>query len=572
MTKQHPNASSATLIQSIAEQLGCSPIIATILVNRGIYSAEMAERFLNPSLAHLRPPFEMKDMDKAVRRIAAAVEKKENILIFGDYDVDGVTSTVLLYEFLKGLDSRVRSYIPHRRKEGYGLRSSHIFEVAIPQKTNLIITADCGSTSYNAVSKAHLEGIDIVITDHHNITTPPPEAVAVVNPKRHDCLAGFEHLSGVGVAFCLLICLRKYLRDLNFWRHRPEPNLKRLCDIVALGTVADQVPMVKENRILTRTGMDQINTGSRRGIVALMKASGMNRLESSDDIAYRLAPRLNAPGRMNHADLAVRLLTSKDRAAAENLAEDLNRLNTERQNIEQIIMEAIVRCLHQTPSLLAGPALVMSDPGWHEGVLGIVAARLVEKYSRPVVLISTKDGTGKGSARSVPGFDLFEGLKKCETMLQAFGGHAAAAGLRIETHQIDLFLKAFEAVVQSREIPEAFEAANPIDYELNLDQATPDLLDALEKLQPFGPGNAEPIFMARNIRVTSQRVVGTKHRQMHLKQHHNRTIPAIQFNIDPTLPEQEFFETVSFHLRWNRWNGKKNPQMIIKAESMGKRA
>jgi len=565
MTKQHPNVSSATLIHTIAEQLGCSPIIATILVNRGIYSAEMAERFLNPSLAHLRPPFEMKDMDKAVRRIAAAVEKKENILIFGDYDVDGVTSTVLLYEFLKGLDSRVRSYIPHRRKEGYGLRSSHIFEVAIPQKTNLIITADCGSTSYNAVSKAHLEGIDIVITDHHNITALPPEAAAVVNPKRHDCVAGFEHLSGVGVAFCLLICLRKYLRDLNFWRHRPEPNLKRLCDIVALGTVADQVPLVMENRILTRTGMDQINTGSRRGIVALMKASGMNRLESSDDIAYRLAPRLNAPGRMNHADLAVRLLTSKDRAAAENLAEDLNRLNTERQNTEQIIMEAIERCLHKSPALLAGPALVMSDPGWHEGVLGIVAARLVEKYSRPVVLISTKDGIGKGSARSVPGFDLFEGLKKCETMLQAFGGHAAAAGLRIETHQIDLFVKAFEAVVQSREIPEAFEAANPIDYELNLDQATPDLLDALEKLQPFGPGNSEPIFMARNIRVTSQRVVGTKHRQMHLKQHHNRTIPAIQFNIDPTLPEQEFFETVSFHLRWNRWNGKKNPQMIIRA-------
>lgn len=564
MTKKSPHAPSTASIQSITAQLGCSRIIATILVNRGIQSPEAAKRFLNPSLAHLRPPFGVKDMGRAVERIAAAIKKKEQILIFGDYDVDGITSTVLLYEFLRALDAQVSFHIPHRRKEGYGLSESHIVDVAIPAETDLIITADCGSSSYRAVTKAHLEGIDIVVTDHHNITVPPPEAAAVVNPKRHDCAAGFEHLSGVGVVFCLLICLRKHLRDLNFWAHGPEPNLKRLSDIVALGTVADQVPLVKENRILTRVGMDQINTGSRCGIIALMKASGLDRLESSDDIAYRLAPRLNAPGRMEHADIAVRLLTSEDQAVAENLAEDLNRLNTERQRTEQSIMDDIEKCLFKFPALLSGSALVMWDAGWHEGVLGIVAARLVAKYLRPVVLISTKDGIGKGSGRSVPGFDLYEGLKLCESMLQAFGGHAAAAGLKIETDRIDLFATAFEAAVKKLNLPNNLESVYPIDYELNLDQATPDLLDALEMLQPFGQGNPEPVFMARNIRVTSQRVVGIKHRQMHLAQDGSRSIPAIQFNIDPNLPEKDCFETVLFNLRWNRWNGKRKPQIIVR--------
>ncbi len=547
----------------MAEQLGCGEIIATILVNRGIDSAETADRFLNPSLAHLRHPFDIKDMDKAVRRIVSAISKKEKILIFGDYDVDGVTSTVLLYEFLSTLEADVRFYIPHRCKEGYGLRSRHIDAVVIPEGADLVITADCGSTSHDAVEQAHREGIDMIITDHHNIDAPPRHAAAVINPKRPDCTAGFDHLSGVGVVYCLIISLRKHLRELDFWNHRLEPNLRRLSDMVALGTVADQVPLVKENRILTRTGIQQINTGARIGINALMRVCGLEKVETSEDIAFRLAPRLNAPGRLEHADIAVRLLTSSDPKTAEDLAEHLNRLNVERQNTERNIVKDIEILLVKSPALLTKPAWVMSDPRWHEGVLGIVASRLVEKYLRPVVLISTKNGIGKGSARSVPGFDLFEGLKSCASLLESFGGHSAAAGMRIDPGRIDLFIQAFENTVRQQAVPEAFDGTGDIDYILDLNEVTPGLLDALEKLQPFGPGNPEPVFMARNVRIRTHRRVGKNHLQMQLFQHGNRAIPAIQFNADPALPGKDTVEEVTFHLRWNRWNGNQTPQMII---------
>ncbi len=561
--QKYTYTTSDHLIQSIAEQLGCGEIIAAILVNRGIQTAEAADRFLNPSLAYLRSPFEIKDMDKAVRRIVMALSKKERILIFGDYDVDGVTSTVLLYEFFSALDTDVRFYIPHRRKEGYGLRSSHIGSVIIPRETDLVITADCGSASHKAVEKAYRAGIDIIITDHHNMAERPKDAIAVVNPKRHDCTAGFEHLAGVGVAFCLLICLRKHLRDLDFWTHSPEPNLKRFSDIVALGTVADQVPLIKENRILTKTGIEQINTGSRIGINALLTACGLDRVETSEDIAFRLAPRLNAPGRLDHAEKAFKLLTAENPSMAEKLAENLNRLNSERQNTEKDILEEVEIFLAENHSFLKKPAWVMSDPGWHEGVLGIVAARLVEKYLRPVVLISTKDGIGKGSARSVPGFDVFEGLKSCAHTLESFGGHAAAAGLRIHPVQIDRFKETFEETVRTLGIPDASDSSDVIDYILDLNEVTPDLLDALEKLQPFGQGNPEPVFLAHNIRIKSQRSVGKNHRQMQLVQDGHRTIPAIQFNAGAVEPWNENFENVTFHLRWNRWNGNKTPQMII---------
>jgi len=560
---------SHRLIRSIAETIGCDEIIATLLVKRGIHTAEAANRFLNPSLSHLRPPFEIKDMDRAVHRITSAISNCEKILIFGDYDVDGVTSTVLLVEFFSSIGGDVQFYIPHRRKEGYGLQAWHIEQIAIPRKTDLVITADCGSTSYEAVEAAHRAGIDIIITDHHNMTDPPKHAAAVINPKRPDCAAGFEHLSGVGVAFFLLICLRKHLRERDFWNRRAEPNLKRLTDIVALGTVADQVPLIEENRILTKTGIEQINTGNRIGINALMASSGLERVDTSDDIAFRLAPRLNAPGRIEHAEAAIRLLTSADRNTADSLAELLDRLNVQRQKTEKDILAEIERNFTLHPNLLNKPAWVMSDPGWHEGVLGIVAARLVEKYLRPVVLISTIDGVGKGSARSVPGFDLYEGLRSCAHILTSFGGHSAAAGLRIDPGRIDPFTKAFEKTVLKHLIPDESGSRDVVDCIIDLNKVTPELLDALETLQPFGLGNPEPLFMARKVWIRSQRVVGQNHRQMHLHQHGTRTIPAIQFNIDTALPADDAFETITFHLRWNRWNGKKTAQMIIR-EVIGK--
>ncbi|RJQ49676.1 MAG: single-stranded-DNA-specific exonuclease RecJ [Desulfobacteraceae bacterium] len=552
-------------IQAIADRLSCHRIIAVALVNRGVDSAEEADLFLHPSLNHLRAPFEIKDMERGARRIAEAVLKGEKILAFGDYDVDGVTSTVLLYTFLQAAGANVDYYIPHRRKEGYGLSRSYILDQAKTSGVRLIVTADCGSTGHDAVDSARREGIDVVITDHHNIEDPLPEAVAVINPKRKDCGAGFDHLSGVGVVFCLLICLRRQLRELEFWRGRPEPNLKRFLDLVALGTIADQVPLVKENRILTRVGFEQINSGRRPGLAALISACRLKAVKSAEDISYRLAPRLNAPGRLAHADAAVRLLIAEHADSAAQIAAMLDRLNSERQQIEAGIFDSIEDRFRENPHLLEKASIVLADPGWHEGVLGIVAARLAEKYCRPVVLISTAEETGKGSARSIDGFDLFNGIWQCRDTLLSFGGHAAAAGVRIDSGKIQPFEAAFERAVLQNGGPDAHCAFLDIDSVIAFKEITADLLDSLELLQPFGPGNPEPLFMAKNLEVVSQRIVGSTHRQMVLKQNGAPPIAAVQFNVEPCSRCDGLLDSVHFHLRWNHWNGNRTPQLILRS-------
>lgn len=554
-------------VRQLGQALGIHAVTAAVLANRGFLSAERAHAFLSGSIGNLRTPFALKDMDAAVDRIATAISRREKILIFGDYDVDGVTATALLLDFFRYVGADVAYYIPHRIKEGYSIQPEHVAGYAHPHHIDLIITADCGSGSHEAAQIAGDLGIDLIITDHHNIGETIPAAAAVINPKRPDCTAGLQNLAGVGVAFFLLISLRKHLRDKDFWQHRPEPNLKNYCDLVALGTVADMVPLIEENRILCKTGLALVNSGRRLGLKALMEASAVKKdVLDAGDIAFRLAPRLNAAGRIDHASMAVDLLTTADADVAGKTAETLNLLNQKRQKLEKEILDEIQLRLKIDPRLLRQHSLILSGPGWHAGVLGIVASRMVDAVSRPVVLITTEDGMGKGSARSIPGLDLYKALSACERYLENFGGHSMAAGLKILEKNIADFQNAFEEVIRRTCRPEDLVPSIPIDAELNFSEITDKLIDDLESLTPFGAGNPEPLFTTRQVAVESSKIVGSSHRQMLLGQssrNSKATIAAIQFNADKRIRQKNSFDQIVFRLRWNRWNGRKMAQLVI---------
>ncbi len=555
------------LVARLSYSLQCHPITAALLINRDIQSEKEAAEFVNVSLNNLRSPFELKDMQAAVERIHKAITNYENILLFGDYDVDGITSTAILMDFLGRIGANVTAYIPHRLKEGYGLQTAHITHLAKPNNIELVITADCGSTNFEAVAKARESGIDVIITDHHNIDTQVPPALAVINPKRKDCTVGLEDLAGVGVAFCLLICLRKYLRDKNFWKNQNEPNLKALCDLVALGTVADMVPLTQENRIFSKTGLDIINTNCRIGIKALLHAAGIDdQTADEQDIAFRMAPRLNAAGRMAHAAIAVDLLTTTDLQRAEQIAQSLNGYNLQRRDQENKIITDIQQFLEKEPWVLEGKTLVLWNRRWHEGVLGIVASRMVEKYYRPVVLIAVKDQICKGSARSMPGIDLYDRLSACKPVLEKFGGHTMAAGLSLTYENLEAFRSRFEDSVSESLSPHDLVPELTVDQELKFTEISERLINEIESLAPFGAGNPEPVFMTRDVRVASSKIIGGRHRRMILTQSGNsnaKKINAIQFNAQTDQSLRDAFDRIAFKIRWNRWRGSKTAQLIV---------
>lgn len=558
------------LAAKIQQHLGCDPIIAAILANRNIDGPAEAAAFLNPSLENLPSPDLLPDLDLAVQRIMTALRQNEKILIVGDYDADGVTATAVMVSFLRSAGARVDYHLPHRVHEGYGFHSAHVAQLAAPRKTGLIITVDCGSTSYEAVEAARRHHIDVIVTDHHNMEGKAPDALAVVNPKRSGQKQALRELAGVGVAFYVTIALRTELRKTGWWQNRPEPNLKALCDLVAIGTIADVVPLKGVNRVLAKAGLDQINTCARTGIRSALEASGVRRMwVSSDDIAYRLAPRINAAGRMAHAKIAFDLLTATEPLKAQSLSETLNALNHRRQSVENDIFQTIVDKLEDRPDLLARKCLFLAGSNWHEGVLGIVAAKLVSHYYKPVVLVSTLNGTGKGSARSIPQLDLFDALSRCADLVEKFGGHRAAAGLTVPFENIGPLKKKFESVVEQMLDGIALQPSVTIDCEIDFEQVTPALVDAIETLEPFGAGNPAPVFLARNVQVLKAYTVGRGHRKMALCQNGCGAEPfqAIQFNMTPDTPRYNFFSQMAFRLQWNRFRGNKQIQIVVEAVS-----
>ena len=556
-------------VKAIQRYLNCSSIIATILCNRNIKSPQLATDFLSSSLHNLTSPDTIQDMDPATERIERALLCNEKMLIIGDYDVDGVAATAMLYSFLKRIGAKVVYHIPHRINEGYGLSIHHIHKIAMLMGIKLIITVDNGSASYNAVKTADAAGIDVIITDHHRIPASLPKAVAVVNPKRTDCCSNLEYLSGVGVAFYLLICLRKRLREKGFWRKKKEPNLKNWCDLVALGTIADMVPLIADNRILTKTGIDLINCAPRPGISALIKSSLKsskidNPAIDAEDMAFRLIPRLNAAGRMEHADSAIELLLAPNFGMAQSLSEKLNYLNVLRKDTENTIIKSIELMLAK-PSFKNRKSIIIAKENWHEGVLGIVAARISNRFIKPTIVFTEKNGLAKGSARSIPGLDIYAAISACKKDLIQFGGHASAAGLTLKSTDLARFKEQFEDTIANMTNANHFIKKISIDCEVFFENIDPTLLDELEALQPFGQDNPAPLFMAKNIEILSSTPLGQNHRRMILRQQGNahKRIQAIQFNVDSNEKLPEKLNQMAFRLQWNHWNGSRKIQLVV---------
>jgi single-stranded-DNA-specific exonuclease len=564
----HILAPDSENVSKLVESLGCHPAVAAALVNRGLCTSEDAAVFLRPSFADARSPFSMKGINRAVERILLAIQGHEKMLIFGDYDADGVTATALLFEFFKHLGADVDYYIPDRLTEGYGLSRDHVVKQAVARGVNLIITVDCGTSSHDAVDEARRGGIDVIITDHHETSSRIPEAVTLLNPKQPHCPSGFSWLAGVGVAFNLALALRKRLREEGFWNQLAEPNLRAACDLVALGTIADMVPLVKENRIYVQAGLEVLTAHGRPGIKALLNVCDLlNRDLKTQDVAYKIAPRLNAAGRLLHASTAFRLLTTPDAETAYALAMELHQENARRQKMEQDILSEIGQHLEENPGLLQQRALVLDHHAWHQGIIGIVASRLVDRHHRPVVIITVTDGVAKGSARTPDGFNLYEGLKCCAQHLEKFGGHKKAAGLTLKPESIPAFRRDFERIVSQKTKPEDLVPPLVIDGEINPSDISGAFAHELEAFHPFGTGNPEPLFLLSDMEVLSARVVGNNHLQMRLRPHGGNRAPqfdAIYFNGPCEGQHFRHLAQIACHVRWNRWRGSEKIQLVVR--------
>jgi len=481
--------------------------IAQVLSARGI-SPEESPAFLEPRLEDLNDPFLMRDMDKAVERIITAMEESQKIMVHGDYDVDGVTSLSLLYRNLTSIGLNVIPYIPDRFTEGYGLSSQGI-EKAKEEGISLIITVDCGITALEEIEMARKYGIDVIVTDHHEPRETLPEATAIINPKVDDY--PFKDLAGVGVAFKLLEALyRKLSLNLNhlYWD----------LDLVALGTVADIVPLVKENRVFVHFGLKILEKSKKAGIKSLKSVTGLNGKVEPWHISFILAPRLNAAGRLNHAIEAFKLLSTRDGLEALQLARELDRTNKERQGIERKILSEAEKMVRRM-DLDKDWVIVLGSEDWHEGVIGIVASKLVEQYNRPTILLSFTGGIGKGSGRSIQNFNLFNALLDLEKYLLSFGGHKMAAGLRLEKENLQDFRQALNKLAKERLKKEYFEPELYIDGEIRLSDINQDILSVYRKLSPFGMGNPQPVFVVKNVTVKNDiRVMKDRHISFTLKQ------------------------------------------------------
>ncbi|HYB21600.1 MAG TPA: single-stranded-DNA-specific exonuclease RecJ, partial [Thermodesulfobacteriota bacterium] len=436
-------------------ELEISPLTVQVLLNRGISSLDEARRFLSPSLSDLPDPFTMKGMDEAVRRIDQALRKGERIVLHGDYDVDGTTATALLYLFLRNAGGRVDISLPHRVKEGYGLNLEAVKKIRL-SGAKLLITADCGISNSEEIRWAGENGLEVIVTDHHEVPEQLPRALAILNPKQRDCSYPFKNLAGVGVAFNLLIALRSFLRRQGFFKDGKGPNLKEFLDLVALGTVSDVVPLTGANRVLVKYGLRELSQSNRPGIAALKEISGLEAGSvDTTGINFRLAPRINAAGRLEDALEVVQLFTTSDPLQARRIAVHLNELNSLRQRIEErILMEA--KAMLDSRAAEKIKSIVLASLGWHPGVIGIVASRLTEAYHCPTILIALQENLGKGSGRSIPSFPLYEGLKDCRIWMEGFGGHEQAAGLIIRAECIPGFSRAFEETVAERLTEEDF--------------------------------------------------------------------------------------------------------------------
>ncbi len=498
------------LVEELAEATGIPKNVVKILIKRDIATPQEIDRFLNPKLSDLEDPFTLKGMKEGIERVVKALFDNEKITIYGDYDVDGITATALLYMVLNKLGAQVDFYLPNRLTEGYGLSKDGIDE-SKSNGVSLIITVDTGITAVEEIKYAKSIGIDVIVTDHHEPGGEIPKANTIINPKQLACDYKSE-LSGVGVAF--KFCQALY-RSLN----QDEAELWEHLDLVALGTSADIVPLVNENRILTKFGIDQIARTTKPGLKSLTFVAGlMGKDISTGQVVFILAPRINALGRLGDAGKAIRLLATRDERMASEIARKLDSENKRRKQIDETTLNEALEQMDQVVDLDSDRAIVLAEEDWHQGVIGIVASRLVERFHLPTVMISIVNGEGKGSARSIPGFHLCEALKECEHLLVRYGGHKYAAGLSIKPDQVEEFRETFVAVSNRILSEEDITPKMHIDLEIELTDIDDSFMNSLEQFAPFGPQNMRPVFLTRNCEVAGQPyVVGNNHLKMRIR-------------------------------------------------------
>lgn len=543
---------------ALASLLSISPITASVLMARGITTKEQADHWLSPHQANAHDPFLIPDVEKAVDRLHRAVQTGERICFYGDYDVDGMSATSLYLLFFKGLRANISWYIPDRLGEGYGLNESAVTRLR-GEGVTLLVTSDCGTTAHREVEAACRLGLDVIITDHHQGEDLLPPAFAIMNPYRRDSRYPFQGLCSAGLAY-------KAVKAYEAKYGGGHVAVESLLDLVALATVADVVPLQDENRYLVQQGVDLISRGVRPGIKALKAVAGVDRTCTAGTIAFRLAPRINAAGRLAHADLGVRLLTTESEVEAHQIAGQLEQLNRERQTIEaQTVAEAVAAVNSEAPPA----ALIVASRDWHLGVVGIVAARLVERYHRPSVVIAIDEhGIGKGSARSIPGFDLYQALSECRSVLEGYGGHPAAAGLTIQESCLPEFVERFQQVAERWSEQHGRDPLLQVDAEVKLIDVGPRVVRELDLLHPFGAGNPEPVFVVRNLTMLDARVVGDGHLKLIVRQQGSIPFESIGFRLGGLLTLRGLFPKqmidLAFMPELNRWNGLDRIQLRMK--------
>ena len=548
----------------LAAEVGIDKVLADLLVRRGVETFAEARSFFRPQLSDLHDPFLMKDMDLAVKRLHEAVSSGEKILVYGDYDVDGTTAVSLMYSFIKRFTEQVDFYIPDRYDEGYGVSYKGI-DWASDNGFTLLITLDCGIKAIDKVDYARTKGIDVIICDHHLPEDELPKATAVLDPKREDCHYPFDDLSGCGVGFKLV---QAYSSKYGVAPDTLEP----LLDLLVVSISSDLVSMVGENRVLAHYGLKRLNENPRKGLLAMITLAKLEPSHVSiDDIVFKIGPRINAAGRMESGRLAVELLTAEDDATAATIGAKINDNNNDRKNIDREITQSALEMVMSGRALSSRNATIVYDPTWNKGVVGIVASRLVEAFYKPTVVLTKSNGFVTGSARSVQGFDLYEAIESCADLLENFGGHVYAAGLTMKEEHLAEFCERMDKFIASRITPEMLTPMIEIDAKLDFSQISPKFFRILKQFQPFGPGNANPVFMTEDVYDAGNgRKVGAGgvHMKLDLMQESQpyRQIPAIAFNMSDFYDHIKAGNPIDicYSVVENFYRGNSNLQLRIK--------
>lgn len=548
----------------LAAELNIDTVLSTMLVQRGITTFEDARYFFRPDHRHLHDPFLMKDMEKAILRIEQAIAAGEKIMIYGDYDVDGTTAVALTYSFFKKLYDNIDYYIPDRYKEGYGISTQGI-DYAAEHGISLIIALDCGIKSIDKIDYANDKGIDFIICDHHLPGASIPNAAAVLDPKREDCEYPYKELSGCGIGFKLI---QAYAEKNDI----PVEEVNCYLDLVVISISCDIVHITGENRVLAHFGLQKINTDPCIGVKALMEIAGRTGTYTISDVVFSLGPRINAAGRIDDAKHAVELLIATDKDAAKEKSAMINMRNTERKGHDLNITDEALGMIDNDEALIARKSTVVFNEDWHKGVIGIVASRLTEKYYRPTIVLTRSNGHVAGSARSVLGYDLYEALCGCKDLLIQFGGHKYAAGLTMEPENLEAFIERFEEVVSSTIKPEQLIQQIQIDAELRLSQIEPKFFRILNQFAPFGPENMAPVFISKNVYVSSSAgLVGGSHIKMSVMQEDSAVFDCIAFNQGQYLEQLQSgmpFE-MCYSIEENVWRERRTIQLNVKGIRFG---